>query len=545
MLSFIWILLMSHAHSDGAKVIATFDGGVITLDELRLHLENLPDGQGRIPDEAKQSESKLKFWLKTRLDGLAWQKIMDLSPKVNEVLASPEFVARVTWSHVNYLANLVGAELKQDVKPSQAQIDRVLNQLVDPNLETQFSFRHIYLKALSDSKEQEKMVTLAKELCRRFRQGEDFSQLAHKYSESSSASSGGLSQHIKAKTLDAKVKDILFKLDLNDISDPVVTRTGIHIVQLLKKKLPTDDFETLESSAIQRVELDELKERMTALMEKLQSDNPVDLSRLPCRIGPWQITKETLPYYLELTNQGGVIDSGLIRDGFLMATEASRRGLDKPEVLAKVELSHRQLARKIAFEQQCRAYVETLPLEVKNAFYASNPKRFLTPEQFHVDLIFIPIGQDAFADQLEFEQLTTRLRAGLDFEQTAKKLSHGPEAERGGHLGNLTIEGITALHPALGHIAPEMGAGDISDPIYCGEGNLLAGQPKLTGGYAIILIKERLQPRKLEFSEADGLLVEAYLGEHIQSIGPEVFLKTLVDKNFQINEIPALGEIVL
>ena len=120
----------------------------------------------------------------------------------------------------------------------EAQADRY----VDPE---QRRARHILLKLPSSTKEdtdaklKNQVEKHAEDLVKRLRADEDFTALANKYSEDKlSASSGGDLGFIARGEMDPEIEDVLFDLELNQISDPVSAENGLRIIQLTEIKPP-------------------------------------------------------------------------------------------------------------------------------------------------------------------------------------------------------------------------------------------------------------------------------------------------------------------
>lgn len=102
--------------------------------------------------------------------------------------------------------------------------------------------RHILLKLPSSTtatkNQSDKQVEKhAQELVVRLRSGEKFSDLAKEYSEDTlSASSGGDLGWIVHGDMDHEFEDTLFNLERNQVSDPIKTESGYHIIQLVDIK---------------------------------------------------------------------------------------------------------------------------------------------------------------------------------------------------------------------------------------------------------------------------------------------------------------------
>ena len=104
--------------------------------------------------------------------------------------------------------------------------------------------RHILLNVPSNATEEEKAEKRAKleEILGRVRAGEDFGELAKKFSEGPSAHRGGdLGFHPKG-SIDPDFEKVVFTLEPGEVSDVFQTRFGYHIAKLEEKRVRTFDM---------------------------------------------------------------------------------------------------------------------------------------------------------------------------------------------------------------------------------------------------------------------------------------------------------------
>lgn len=142
--------------------------------------------------------------------------------------------------------------------------------------EARVRLRHILLPLPEQaSPEQEKETMLkAKELIRRATSGEDFGVLAGMYSEGAGASEGGDIGWVKRGSLLREIEDVGFsKLSVGEISQPVRTSMGVHIIKLADR----DSGQVLPLSAVS----DKIRQELNAkiLEERFQKWLKTDLRR--------------------------------------------------------------------------------------------------------------------------------------------------------------------------------------------------------------------------------------------------------------------------
>ncbi len=88
---------------------------------------------------------------------------------------------------------------------------------------------------------------LANELYERLTDGEDFAELAEEYSvDPGSGSEGGDLGFFRRGTMTAPFEEAAYNLEVDEISEPVPTQFGYHIIQVTDRTPFEDDFEEVE-----------------------------------------------------------------------------------------------------------------------------------------------------------------------------------------------------------------------------------------------------------------------------------------------------------
>ncbi|MBN2347401.1 MAG: peptidylprolyl isomerase [Bacteroidales bacterium] len=136
---------------------------------------------------------------------------------------------------------------------------------------------HIMIRVAngSSNKNIQDAYNKSKEYYDQIKQGKDFAELAQKYSEDfNSAQNGGELRWIKSGMLPPAFEDAAFLLkNPGDISEPVLTDFGWHIIKLIDKK-PIGPFEELRSELESKIVRDE-RGKMTEekAIEKIKKEN--------------------------------------------------------------------------------------------------------------------------------------------------------------------------------------------------------------------------------------------------------------------------------
>ena len=122
---------------------------------------------------------------------------------------------------------------------SRKEVEVFYNTYYDslPVVPTQYDFSIIEAPVVVDKNEEIKIKNLQLDLLNKIKNGEDFSVLAEQYSDDpGTSSSGGDQGYYKKGTLFPEFEEVAFQLEINEISRPVRTPIGFHIIKLLDKK---------------------------------------------------------------------------------------------------------------------------------------------------------------------------------------------------------------------------------------------------------------------------------------------------------------------
>ena len=126
--------------------------------------------------------------------------------------------------------------LSREVEVSEREVQRYYQtHLEDFKVPVQRRARHILFKVPPSAtpEEEEKIRKRAEEVLNRARAEEDFAELAKGYSEDeTTAQSGGDLGYFSRGRMVKELDDVLFSMQINDISDLIRTNFGYHIVQL-------------------------------------------------------------------------------------------------------------------------------------------------------------------------------------------------------------------------------------------------------------------------------------------------------------------------
>lgn len=249
------LLALALATPAHAKVLATVNGVEITDEDLKVAMDDI--GQG-LPQQAQGPERDAYV-----LDYLIDLKIAARKAEAEKMADSPEFARRMAYQRDKALMEgLLGRVAKA------ATTDEALRKVYDEAAkgqgpEQEANARHI-LVATEDE---------AKAAARRVKGGEDFAKVADEISKDPGSKGGDLGWFTKDRMV-PEFAEAAFKLNKGQISDPVKSQFGWHVIKLedkREKKFPA--FETVKDQvstyATQKAQTDEImKLRETAKIEK-------------------------------------------------------------------------------------------------------------------------------------------------------------------------------------------------------------------------------------------------------------------------------------
>ena len=188
------------------------------------------------------------------LDTLISNKIVELeSEKQNIKVTDKEIQKELDTLYAQY----GGKEaLTEQLKSSGTSIDAVkedivqyleTRKLVEPTIKITDKEISAYFEQNKDSFAQAEQVeashilvkdkATAEEVLKKLNDGGDFAKLAKEYStDTSNAENGGSLGYFGKGQMVAEFEDVAFKLKVNEISEPVKTEYGYHIIKVTGKK---------------------------------------------------------------------------------------------------------------------------------------------------------------------------------------------------------------------------------------------------------------------------------------------------------------------
>ena len=275
----------SNATVDNSAVVATYEGGQITQAQFDKELANMllfyPDYEMLL-----QEDSFREYFVKQQI---AYEYLTanasEESKAVGKERAEQQLSDMKAQVGEDTLKEMLDAQqlTEQDLLDYMTRIltvvDHYNSQVTDEEVKAQFeankedmtvaSVRHI-LVSFTDSegneRTEEEALKRANEIKSRLDKGEDMAELAKEFSDDGNASTGGLYEDVEVGNWVTEFKEAALTLPLNEISEPVKTSYGYHVMRVEKRTEKT--FDTLTDEEKETLKTIAASEKMNKFMEE-------------------------------------------------------------------------------------------------------------------------------------------------------------------------------------------------------------------------------------------------------------------------------------
>ncbi|GAB6067488.1 peptidylprolyl isomerase [Methylothermus subterraneus] len=183
--------------------------------------------------------------------------------------------------------------LAQSIEPTEEELRRYYAEQQQAfTTPEQRHLRHILVAVAQNASAEEKSQALAKaqEIKKRLEQGEDFAELAKQFSDDpGSKAQGGDLGFVTKGFLEKNFEEAAFALPKGEISEPVLTPFGYHLIQVVEIKPATPQpFAAVKAQIRQELQRQEAEARLYELAEKLAQlvyENPHSLEPAASALG--------------------------------------------------------------------------------------------------------------------------------------------------------------------------------------------------------------------------------------------------------------------
>jgi peptidyl-prolyl cis-trans isomerase C len=253
-----------------SPVLAKVNGKAITKDDFLMEFNRLPEwARERFTTE----EGKKKL-----LEELTKKELIYQDAKRNGLHRDTEYKEKVNeFKKITLIKMALEREVEQKAKVSPEDVKEFYEKNPDSFIiGQQIRASHI----LVETKEE------AEGLYEKIKKGSSFEELAKKFSKDrGSASKGGDLGFFSRGKMVPEFEQVAFRLKKGEVSEPVRTRFGYHIIKVTDiKKGKKGSFEEVKESLARRLRIQRQKELFEKYIERLKGSAEV----------------ETAPYEMEL-----------------------------------------------------------------------------------------------------------------------------------------------------------------------------------------------------------------------------------------------------
>lgn len=240
-------------------ILATFSGQTITLGEFNQLWEEVPE------------DYKLQLDKSMVLDQMISEKLliqeaknMDLE-KDNDVL---EQIKKMTEQILVQV--LIEKEILDKIKVNDEEVLEYYEKNKDSFTEKEQV--HLYNILLETEEE-------AQDILEKLKAGGDFSEIAKEKSTGPSAIQGGDLGYSTKGTIIPEIEEVVFALELEELSEVIKTDFGFHILKITEKKPETiKALEEVKEDIIQTLLPDKQKDAFENLLEELKSKSEIEIN---------------------------------------------------------------------------------------------------------------------------------------------------------------------------------------------------------------------------------------------------------------------------
>jgi peptidyl-prolyl cis-trans isomerase SurA len=250
------------------RVVAKVNNEVITLHELKNKIKELTGSEPadlKLRDEKKYLETRREILDLLIAEKIAREKIRELGIGVTprEVDAAIEKMKKDNYlTHEGLIAGLkkqgisyelyrenVKSELERmqlinfEVKSKIVIREEKIREYYDKHKDEFMTEEKVHLATIllrgqdvSSQDERDPLFQKAKEIMLRLKNGEDFDELAKKFSMGPGADEGGDLGLFKMSQLDPDLRKIIEGMSPGDVSEPIIRPSAIQVIKLVEKQ---------------------------------------------------------------------------------------------------------------------------------------------------------------------------------------------------------------------------------------------------------------------------------------------------------------------
>ncbi len=519
--------------TDASEVLAKYDGGQVTAEDLDRAILELPPESREVPgDRTAWYEGLIRTLALDQIEGDRIQVLLDQDGELKELLRDAEKGVLIEeWARRQ---SLEIDPVSEDELRAYYQEHQEVYQIPDRR-----SVSHIFLRA--DRRSAGEIQQRLHQIRERILQGESFETLVAEVSESETRHRSGLLGSLGRGDLPQDLEKVIFELEVGTPSEPVLTPQGGHLFIVMNSVQARDySFEEVRPAMQRQM----MFERREAALEELTRSLPLppDLERVSSESlealisqgDPSEIVLEvgqestSLGRLMEFANLAAVARNvppnpvqalDLLERQERILARALEDGIDQlPEVAQRLRSVRWRVAREKVHSSRREAILDRDPDRLR-AYYEEHQLAFRTPLSLRLRRLSIPFARDgvaslmaeletAVASQPEsLEDLLDRFEGSIDDVGWLELSQQLTEAER-----------------RLAAVLAPLEAGQLSPPRRFGE------------ALEVYRVLDRREPRDQPYEVVSETVREVYLLQHSAELQAEWTERRLSDQNFRLVE---------
>ena len=459
------------------------------------------------------------------LDTLVNQNLLIIGAYEHNLEKHDEVIKAVQGEEIKFLLDvLFEKEILEKAIPSEAEIKDWYNRM-----DVEIKASHIVVDSEST----------ALEVLQKLKEGVVFEELAIQFSRDPyvSRDQGDLGWFTWGKMMD-NFQNVAFKMKPGEISAPVKTPMGYHIIKLVdRRKVEHRPGYSEMKDYVRQMIIERRKgELMQAYAKKLKEKYPITVEKPTCEfvlnkleflypetIGGRPRWRNNIdPNQLDLDEKalvlgrytGGQLTIGTYLDNLRRVAPDKRPDFDHYDSLQEIifEMAFMDIlaveARELGYDEskqykdKVRRFKElamadvmrndTIPAGVEvnegevQEYYDTHPEEFTTPLRF--SLLEIQV-----ADENQANTYAKTIRTEDEFKRAASAETQRPGKKQvGGDLGIITKEQFPELY-------------DLAGTVLTGR---IAGPVKIGGKYSVIWVKQRIEPVRQDFTTVKRSVID-------------------------------------
>jgi peptidyl-prolyl cis-trans isomerase C len=224
--------------------LAKVDNVVITEKDLKQRIELLPERSRRNIDKEKL------------LDKLIDEELLVREAKKLNFHKKEDYKSRIDSIERELLVDLY---LRQFLKDNNTEANQ--KNYYEKNKEKYKNPEMVRISVILLSSEEE-----AKNIIKKAEEGQDFAELARKYSKGPASEKGGDYGFRSRRTLQKELADVAFSMKKGEIKGPIKTRDGYYIIKLTdRKEEGIAKFEDVKAMVANEYARELIKDKITEL----------------------------------------------------------------------------------------------------------------------------------------------------------------------------------------------------------------------------------------------------------------------------------------